>query len=214
MFEKVKNNSDYNKNCNRHNNNYNVYNSNGSNGNSNSNNSTNLQRQLFNLNNLSINELRLKWSELYNNIPTNFKRGFLIKGIAYRMQVLAGGSNTTESEVNLAIKVAKEKLKIYSSGTLNRKVNLIPPSGSVIKTFYKNEEYFVKVIDDGMGSINNINGGINSNETKFEYKGQIYKSLSAIATEIAGTRWNGYTFFKLKKTIKNIKKLNVKEIKD
>ena len=168
--------------------------------------SINLQRQLFNLNNLSTNELKLKWSELYNNIPTNFKRVFLIKGIAYRMQVLAGSSNTSESEINLAIKVAKEKLKLSGSGTLNRKVNLIPPSGSVIKTFYKNEEYFVKVIDDGM---NSINSSISSNETKFEYKGKIYKSLSAIATEIAGTRWNGYTFFKLKKTIKDFKKLNV-----
>lgn len=202
MFEKVKNNSDYNNNCN-------VYNINGSNGNNNSNNGNNcisLQKQLFNLNNLSTNELRLKWSELYNNIPTNFKRVFLIKGIAYRMQVLAGGSNTSESEINLAVKVAKEKLKLSGSGTLNRKVNLIPPSGSVIKTFYKkNEEYFVKVIDDGMGS---INSNISNNETKFEYKGKIYKSLSAIATEIAGTRWNGYTFFKLKKTIKDVKKLN------
>ena len=194
MFEKVKN-DNYN---NDYKNNYN-----------NANNSINLQRQLFNLNNLSTNELRLKWSELYNNIPTNFKRGFLIKGIAYRMQVLAGGSNTTESEVNLAIRIAKEKLKLTGSGTLNRKVNLIPPSGSVIKTFYKNEEYFVKVIDDGM---NSINGSINSSEAKFEYKGQIYKSLSAIATEIAGTRWNGYTFFKLKKTIKNIKKSNIEKL--
>ena len=191
MFEKVKNDS--------YNNDY----KNGYNNANNSNNTINLQRQLFNLNNLSTNELKLKWSELYNNIPTNFKRGFLIKGIAYRMQVLAGGSNTSESEVNLAIRIAKEKLKISGSGTLNRKVNLIPPSGSVIKTFYKNEEYFVKVIDDGL-----ISG-----ETKFDYKGQIYKSLSAIATEIAGTRWNGYTFFKLKKTIKNIKKLTAKEIK-
>ncbi|HSQ97541.1 MAG TPA: DUF2924 domain-containing protein [Rickettsiales bacterium] len=191
MFEKVKNDNYNNDYKNSYDNTNNI------------NNSINLQRQLFNLNNLSTNELRLKWSELYNNVPTNFKRGFLIKGIAYRMQVLAGGSNTTESEVNLAIRIAKEKLKISGSGTLNRKVNLIPPSGSVIKTFYKNEEYFVKVIDDGL----------TTGETKFDYKGQIYKSLSAIATEIAGTRWNGYTFFKLKKTIKNIKKLNVKEIK-
>ena len=47
-----------------------------------SNNTISLQRQLFNLNNLSTNELRLKWSELYNNLPNNFKRAFLIKGIA------------------------------------------------------------------------------------------------------------------------------------
>ena len=29
----------------------------------------------------------------------------------------------------------------------------------------------------------------------FEYNGKIYKSLSAIANEITGTRWNGKRFF-------------------
>lgn len=32
----------------------------------------------------------------------------------------------------------------------------------------------------------------------FEYKGRIYKSLSAIANEITGTRWNGRRFFGVK----------------
>ena len=56
----------------------------------------------------------------------------------------------------------------------------------------KGNEYIVKVIDSG------------SNNPRFEYDGRIYKSLSAIATDITGTRWNGYTFFKLKKNIKNV----------
>jgi hypothetical protein len=33
----------------------------------------------------------------------------------------------------------------------------------------------------------------------FEYDGWIFKSLSAVAREIAGTRWNGMVFFGLKK---------------
>ena len=32
----------------------------------------------------------------------------------------------------------------------------------------------------------------------FEYQGRPYKSLSAIAREITGTRWNGWVFFGLK----------------
>ena len=32
----------------------------------------------------------------------------------------------------------------------------------------------------------------------FEYLGQPYKSLSSIAREITGTRWNGWVFFGLK----------------
>jgi len=32
-------------------------------------------------------------------------------------------------------------------------------------------------------------------ERGFEYRGRMYKSLSAIANEITGTRWNGKVFF-------------------
>jgi hypothetical protein len=33
----------------------------------------------------------------------------------------------------------------------------------------------------------------------FEYDGKPYKSLSAIARAITGTRWNGWLFFGLRK---------------
>lgn len=36
-------------------------------------------------------------------------------------------------------------------------------------------------------------------EKGFEYQGKTYKSLSAIANEITGTRWNGKIFFGVKK---------------
>lgn len=39
-----------------------------------------------------------------------------------------------------------------------------------------------------------VQGGV------FEYNDKTYKSLSAIASEIAGTRWNGWTFFGVKKS--------------
>ncbi len=31
----------------------------------------------------------------------------------------------------------------------------------------------------------------------FEYEGRLYRSLSAIAGTVTGTRWNGWTFFGL-----------------
>lgn len=36
----------------------------------------------------------------------------------------------------------------------------------------------------------------------FEYQGRDYSSLSTIASEITGSRWNGWLFFGLKKAIK------------
>lgn len=157
----------------------------------------NIKKQLFSLNSLSTDELRLKWLELYKFNPTNLKRGYLIKGLAYRIQFLAGCTNVSEEELSLSMKIAKERIGLasFNSSSLSKtkQVNLIPPAGSVIKSFYKNKEYLVKVL------VNDLN---NKSENRFEYEGKIYRSLSAIATEITGTRWNGYTFFKLKKTVK------------
>ena len=35
-------------------------------------------------------------------------------------------------------------------------------------------------------------------DNDYDYQGRPYKSLSAIARLITGTRWNGWTFFGLK----------------
>ena len=34
----------------------------------------------------------------------------------------------------------------------------------------------------------------------FEFDGEIYRSLSAIAQEVTGTKWNGFLFFSLTST--------------
>ena len=58
----------------------------------------------------------------------------------------------------------------------------VPPVGTVLRRVFEGKAHEVTVCTEG-----------------FEYAGQRYKSLSAIATEIAGTRWNGFLFFGLKK---------------
>ena len=58
----------------------------------------------------------------------------------------------------------------------------VPPPGTVISRVFDGKTHEVTVCVEG-----------------FEYAGRKYKTLSAIATQIAGTRWNGYLFFGLKK---------------
>ena len=58
----------------------------------------------------------------------------------------------------------------------------VPPVGTVIRRVFDGKAHEVTVCVEG-----------------FEYEGQRHKTLSAIATHIAGTRWNGYLFFGLKK---------------
>ena len=56
----------------------------------------------------------------------------------------------------------------------------LPMPGSLIVKKYKDRTVVVKVLRDG-----------------FEYDGRRFNSLSAIAGEITGTRWNGFAFFGL-----------------
>jgi hypothetical protein len=58
----------------------------------------------------------------------------------------------------------------------------VPMPGSLIVKKYKGQTLVVKV----------LNGG-------FEYDGRRFTSLSSIAGEVTGTRWNGFAFFGLEK---------------
>jgi hypothetical protein len=58
----------------------------------------------------------------------------------------------------------------------------LPMPGSVIVKEYHDRNILVQVLDGG-----------------FEYDGRRFTSLSAIATEITGTKWNGLAFFGLAK---------------
>lgn len=166
----------------------------------------NIRRQLFNLNNLSLNELKMKWFELYKTTPNNLSKNHLIKGIAYKIQSLACMNDVSDYELQTSLKIAKDKLiskssygyKQFDNGIIGKakNVNLLPPAGSVIRTCYKGQDYVVKVVSSNADNINS------TNSTMFEYDGNLYKSLSAVAFKITGVRWNGYVFFKLKKTLK------------
>ena len=56
-----------------------------------------------------------------------------------------------------------------------------PLAGTRLIREWQGVEHCVTVRDDG-----------------YEYQGRPYKSLSAIAREITGSRWNGWVFFGLK----------------
>ena len=58
----------------------------------------------------------------------------------------------------------------------------LPMPGSLLVKKYKSQTVVVKVLHEG-----------------FEYDNRRFTSLSAIAGEITGTRWNGFAFFGLEK---------------
>ncbi len=65
----------------------------------------------------------------------------------------------------------------WSSGPRRKKVRL-PPPGCMIRRTYHGKVISVRVLEKG-----------------FEYEGQHYRSLSAIAFAVTGAKWNGNLFF-------------------
>ena len=57
----------------------------------------------------------------------------------------------------------------------------LPLPGSLLARDYKGQTIVVKVLDSG-----------------FEYDGRVFGSLSAVAQEVTGAKWNGFAFFGLR----------------
>jgi len=151
-------------------------------------NRTSVLRQLAHLQNMTLKQLREKWIDLYGNNPPEYKKQFLIKRLAYRIQELFYGGLSEQTKSNLK-KVAKSD----PIATISRKIPQARKSqesilsGTSFVRIWKDQRYEVVAVENG-----------------FEYKGVIYKSLSAVARKITGTQWNGKVFFGLKNKKKEV----------
>ena len=125
-------------------------------------------------------ELKAKWRELFDTEPPPYNRRFLESRLAYRIQELAYGGLKPETIERL--EAIAEGLDIKDPAARRRhRAKEKPISGTRLIREWQGIEHCVTVRNDD-----------------FEYQGRPYKSLSAIARSITGTRWNGWVFFGLK----------------
>jgi Protein of unknown function (DUF2924) len=125
----------------------------------------------------SFTTLRSKWRQLFETQPPAYNRRFLETRLAYRIQELAHGGLKPETVERLEA-IADE---VEGKGSSRRSSGARPIAGTRLVREWKGKEHCVTVRSDD-----------------FEYQGRPYRSLSAIARAIAGTRWNGLVFFGLK----------------
>jgi hypothetical protein len=126
---------------------------------------------------MDIKALKGMWRDLYASEPPPYNRKFLESRLAYRVQELAYGGLKPETLKRLA--ALAEALEPRGS---RRRTESMPVAGTRLLREWQGVEHTVTVLADG-----------------FEYDGRPYKSLSAIARAITGTRWNGWLFFGLRK---------------
>jgi hypothetical protein len=124
-------------------------------------------------------DLKQQWRELFDSEPPPYNRRFLESRLAYRIQELAYGGLKPET-----VKRLEALGREFNGGnvTLRRiRTDQKPVAGTRLIREWQGIEHAVTVRDEG-----------------YEYQGRPYKSLSAIARAITGTRWNGWVFFGLK----------------
>jgi hypothetical protein len=141
-------------------------------------------RQLADLDRATVPELKRKWREMFGSESPGYNRTFIIKRLSYRIQEEAYGgvSAETRAALNAVLDAAG-----YDELGRPGKEPTVPVAGermvlgTTLVRLWNDRRHVVTVLDNG-----------------FEYQGKPYRSLTAIATEISGSKWNGPAFFGLR----------------
>ncbi len=136
------------------------------------------------LQNLSREELAGKWQKVFKTVPpTHYGKLFLLKHLAWRLQAKKHGELSLQSKKKLeklAAELAENKELSIKNITTYQSIEV--KAGTKLIREYQGKKHEVTALEKG-----------------FEHNGKKYNSLSAIANEITGTRWNGKIFFGVKK---------------
>ena len=127
----------------------------------------------------STTDLKQQWRDLFDSEPPPFNRRYLESRLAYRIQELVYGGLKPETVKRL--EALGEQLDGGDRKKSRIRADQTPIVGTRLLREWQGVEQIVTVTSDG-----------------FDWQGRPYKSLSAIARAITGTRWNGWVFFGLK----------------
>ncbi len=124
-------------------------------------------------------DLKRQWRDLFATEPPPYNRRFLESRLAYRIQELAYGGLKPETIARL--EALGQQLDGGNMVLRRTRAEEKPISGTRLIREWQGVEHCLTVRDHD-----------------YEYQGRPYKSLSAAARAITGTRWNGWVFFGLK----------------
>ena len=134
---------------------------------------------------MSFADLKLRWREMFGTEAPGYNRPFLIKRLSYKVQedAYGGVSIETRSKLDSVLDGAgyDELARPRQAMTVTVAGGRMVP-GTTLVRYWNDQRHVVTVLDKG-----------------FEYRGKPYRSLSAIANEISGTKWNGPAFFGLRR---------------
>jgi hypothetical protein len=148
--------------------------------------------QLEELQQRKTKELQARFREVFGIRAPPANRTHLLRGLAWQLQAQRDGTHSNRlllrafSLTGLAYPHLPRPRDVPPSAAepqpaVGRDPRL-PAAGTTLERRYQGKLVTVTVLDDC-----------------FDYNGKAYRSLSAIAFEVTGTRWNGFHFFGLQR---------------
>ena len=158
----------------------------------------NIDREVAQMRRMTIGELKTKFVEVCGEEPRSRNKQWLIKRLAWKLQARDYGGLSKAalrrakeiadmcdlSDLRLtAPRESKVAASVVAAMTTSTPLDSrLPMPGTVITRKYKGRTLCVQVLAD-----------------EFQFEGERFKSLSAVARRITGSAWNGYLFFGLTK---------------
>jgi hypothetical protein len=155
----------------------------------------NVGKEVAALARMTTTQLRQKYAEVFGE-PTNGRnKAWLVRRIVWRLQANAEGGlserarrRAEELADDADLRLNPPPVKAAPPAADDTPVRVLPfqaddrlpPPGTVLTRPYKGWVVQVKVLPAG-----------------FEYQGEVYTSLSAVAKAVTGSHCNGYLFFRL-----------------
>ena len=152
----------------------------------------NISRGITAMRKMTVSELRMKYAEVFGETTKSRHKEFLIRRVIWRLQANQEGGlserarrRATELAAESDVRLTAPRTKAVPGSTKVAAIqisqdNRLPMPGAIITRRYKGQMIEVRVLPGG-----------------FDYDGEVYRSLSAVARKVTGTHWNGYHFFRL-----------------
>ena len=164
-----------------------------------------IDHALLELQRLTAAQLRQRYAATFGEAVHTGNKSWLSKRIAWRLQTIAEGDLSERARQRAATLARDADLRLTpprhpyhpnprgepsipsnadaaasQEATPPSGDNRLPPPGALLTRAFKGQSHEVKILMHG-----------------FEYQGQVFSSLSAVANKITGTHCNGFWFFQL-----------------
>lgn len=156
----------------------------------------NVEKELAALQKQTVDDLRAKFADVFGEPTRSRHKEYLVKRIIWRMQANAYGglseralarARELANDADLRITAPRQPRSTDPARSVTVATKVQPSTaflpGTMLKRHYKGRDLHVLVLADG-----------------FEFEGERYRSLSAVAKAVTGQHWNGLLFFGLRKT--------------